>query len=107
MTDRESLQQLLKAHHPCIHIVTQEEDYALRLLTEIAVENQLDLWTWSITRGVRDGLVMDSVSVADTEHPAAALYSFCQSPHRRAVRVMLDLSGHLKDERTLRLLREA
>src|SRR5687767_11839584 len=91
MNDREGLEQLIRARHPCMRIVTHEEDYALRVLREIAVALGLDLWTWSIVGGVRDGLIENSASIADTEHPAAALYHFSQSPHRRAIRVMLDL----------------
>ena len=66
------------------------------------------MWLWSITRGVSDGLLADSPPVLNTEHPAAVLYHFArQQPHKQAMYVMLDLADHLKDGRTLRLLREA
>jgi len=57
---------------------------------------------------VSDGMLADSPPVLNTEHPAAALYHFArQQPHRPAMYVMTDLADHLKDGRTLRLLREA
>ena len=59
----------------------------------------------SVIRGLRDGLVAASPVVTDTEHPAAALY-FLSTLSRQMVAVMLDLAGHLKEERTMRALRE-
>ena len=44
--------------------------------------------------------------VTNTEHPAAALY-FLSTISRQVVVIMLDLVPHLKDERTMRSLREA
>ena len=60
---------------------------------------------WSVIRGSCDGLVAASPVVTDTEHPAAALY-FLSTLSRQMVAVMLDLAGHLKEERTMRALRE-
>ena len=108
MTDLEQINQLITARHPCLAFSTFEEEYVLGLLRQVAVERGWDLWLWSITRGVSDGLVADSPPVLNTEHPAAALYHFArQQPHKQAMYVMLDLADHLKDGRTLRLLREA
>src|SRR5215213_4860582 len=108
MTDLEHINDLLTSHHPCIAVATFEEDYVLGLLRQAAVDRGWDLWLWSITRGVCDGLLADSPPVLNTEHPAAALYHFArQQPHKQAMYVMLDVADHLKDGRTLRLLREA
>jgi len=108
MTDLEHINDLLTSHHPCIAVATFEEDYVLGVLRQAAVDRGWDLWLWSITRGVSDGMLADSPPVLNTEHPAAALYHFArQQPHRPAMYVMTDLADHLKDGRTLRLLREA
>ena len=108
MSDQEHISRLITARHPCLAIATFEEDYALGLLRMIAVERGWDLWLWSVTRGVSDGLIADSPPVASSEHPAAALYHFArQQPHKQAIFVTVDLADHLKDGRTLRLLRES
>ena len=110
MTDAEQINQLISARHPCVAVATFEEDYVLGLLRQAAVERGCDLWHWSITRGVRDGLIAGSPAVRDTDHPAAALYHFGQfadQPHKQGLYVTVDLADHLKDGRTLRLLREA
>jgi len=107
MTDRESLEELFLARHPLVAIQTFEEEYVLTVLGELAVERQIDLWIWSATDGIRDGLLSDSPAVADTDHAAAALYWLLKQSQRPAMFVFCDLLGFLKDERTLRCLREA
>ena len=106
MTDPQRLELLFHAHHPCISIVTYEEDYALDTTREAAEQVKKPLWVWSVIQGVRDGLRSDGLAIKDTEHPAAALYHFAYRENR-SVCVMLDLADHLKDARTLRVLREA
>ncbi len=106
MTDRVAIERLIAARHPCVAISTFEEDYVLSLLREIALERSQELWLWTVSQGVRDGMLAGSTSLADTEHPAAALY-FAADQQRGGIWVMTDLAGHLKDERTLRVLREA
>lgn len=103
--DVQRLEVLLSSEHPAIHIPTLEEDEALRVIRETALGARRDLWLWSVSRGVRDGLLAQPVPIADTEHPAAALY-YWLGRNEPIIAVMLDLSGHLKDERTLRLLRD-
>jgi SpoVK/Ycf46/Vps4 family AAA+-type ATPase len=108
MTDLDQINQLITARHPCLAVATFEEDYVLGLLREIAGQRGWDLWLWSVTRGVSDGLLADSPPILNTEHPAAALYHLAQRrPGKPEVCVMVDLGDHLKDGRTLRLLREA
>src|SRR4051812_23535689 len=110
MTDLEHIDQLITARHPCLAVSTFEEEYVLGLLRHVAVERGWDLWLWTITEGVRDGLLSDSPPVPDTDHPAAALYHFGRQQravHKPALFVTVDLADHLKDGRTLRLLREA
>src|SRR4051812_39376354 len=109
-TDDERLRQLILAEHPAIAISTFEETYVMEMLRRLAIDAGTeggDLWIWSVSRGIRDGLVEGGPSVADTEHPAAALYYLVQQKEKTGTFVFLDLAGHLKDERTLRMLREA
>ncbi len=105
MTDREKLELLFRARHPCISISTFEEDYALDLVKTAAQEEGRGLWVWSINRGIRNGFRDDDLPVADTEHPAAALY-YLGVNENNSICVTLDLAEHLKEPRTLRILRE-
>src|SRR3954471_19332204 len=108
MTDSEQIEQLVTARHPCVAVATFEEEYVLGLLRELSAQKGWDLWVWSVTRGLSDGLVANSPPVLNTDHPAGALYHIAnQQPPKPAVYVMLDLADHLKDGRTLRVLREA
>jgi hypothetical protein len=104
-TDHERLGQLLAAGHPCISIATFEEDDAMDLVRRLAMDSGLPMSQWSINQGVRDGLLARSGAVADSEHPAAALYHLGQQS-RPCIAVMFDIAAHLRDERTLRMLRE-
>ena len=106
MSDRERLQQLLSARHPCVAITTADEEYALIHLREIALEAGREMWQWTITDGLRDSLLQGGTIVHQTEHPAAALYHIARNVNGAPLCAMLDLPGHLKDERTLRTLRE-
>jgi SpoVK/Ycf46/Vps4 family AAA+-type ATPase len=107
MSDEERFQSLLQARYPAIAMVTPEEEDALDAVLRAAIELQLDALLWSNSKGVRDGLLEDGISVPDTEHPAAALFHLSTLARKRRVIVMLDLAGHLcKDERTLRQWRD-
>src|SRR5690606_7536774 len=71
------------------------------------IEQRHDLLIWSITGGLREGTMAASAAVSGTEHPAAAMYHLLhQRQPRRTIVAFLDLVAHLKEERTLRLLRE-
>src|SRR4051812_47373313 len=107
MTDRKQLEQFLINRRPWIVMQTFEEEYVLGLLREISVDAQLELWIWSATDGLRDGLLSGSTPVANTEKAGAALYSLTRDRRPPGMYVMLDLGPHLKDERTMRCLREA
>lgn len=96
---------MVQSRHPCIALCTCEEDDALALVRESAIEMQRPMWLWSATRGVRDGILADSAMIADSEHPAAALTYLLQSSPA-ALTALLDLNTHLKDAKTLRLLRD-
>ena len=106
MTDRQRLEQLIKARHSCLTITTADEEYVLVHLREIAVEAGREVWQWTITDGLRDALVAGEREVPQTDHPAAALFHLTRNTTGAVFCIMLDLPGHLKDERTLRTLRE-
>ena len=44
MTDQTRFEQLVQARHPCVQIITYEEDYALQVVRHAAVENGWDCW---------------------------------------------------------------
>lgn len=105
-TDIDRLDQLVAARHGCISILTFEEEHAIHAAREVAMSRSCDLWTWSCSTGLRDGLMKEAASIADTEHPAAALYFLLTNPAIRGIVAMLDLGTHLRDDKTLRLLRD-
>jgi ATP-dependent 26S proteasome regulatory subunit len=107
MTDRERLQQLIVARHPLVVVATGDEFYMLGLLRQLAADRGCELWLWSVTLGWRDGLRADAPPIPDTDHPAAAMHYVANLPPQPRLYVTLDLAGHLKDERTLRAMREA
>src|SRR5690242_6733371 len=80
MTDSEQFAQLLEARNACVSIVTFGEQYALSVVRDVAMERGMNLRLWSVTRGLRDGLVADAPSAPDSEHPAAALYLLSNDP---------------------------
>ncbi|MFQ5411488.1 MAG: AAA family ATPase [Phycisphaerae bacterium] len=105
MNDQQHLEALILGRHPCITLATNDEPYAVSLVRQIVLHIPHQLRIWSINGGIRDGLIADQPPVPETEHPAAALYYFLQQ-HQVGVLLMLDLAPHLKDSRTLRLLRD-
>src|SRR5947209_1226237 len=106
MSDRVKLEQLILAKHPCVTIASSDEGYALTLLRESAVEAGREMWLWTVTEGLREGLLSKSPALPQTEHPAAALFHLSRNLASPALVAVLDLPGHLKDERVLRTLRE-
>lgn len=105
-SDQENLEKFINAGHACIAIQTLEEEHALHLVRHAAVGR--GLWLWSVVDGIRDGLIADLPPIPETEHPAAALLYWTRLAGDGQDRICaaLDLSGHLRDERTTRALRE-
>jgi MoxR-like ATPase len=99
------LRALVESTCPCIWIVTDEEDYAIRLAQVAAIDTGRPLRIWSVVRGLADGLVEGSRAEAGTENPAAALFHLGVAVDS-GITAMLDLTPHLGDERTLRALRD-
>ncbi len=103
--DIDKLIQLLSAHHPCIQIITYEEDFALSVIHQAAKKLNKRYWRWTIIEGIRDGFRDDGLPISDTENPGAALY-FLSRSENTSLAVMQDISVHLSDTRVLRMLRE-
>ncbi|MCA9295201.1 MAG: AAA family ATPase, partial [Phycisphaerales bacterium] len=105
--DAHRLTALLRAGHPCIRIETSEESHARSIVDVAAVQVQHAYWIWSVTRGLRSGLLERTTPINETEHPAAALYHIAYNVTSPLVCLFEDLGPHLEDERTLRSLRDA
>lgn len=106
--DKARLEQLIDAKHPCIRIVTTEEADALELLRLIAHErDDAELRGWSATQGVHNGLLglEPPGMTVDTLNPAGALRHLLEHESWR-IAYLLDLADHLRDESTLRALRD-
>lgn len=106
MSDLERLTHLLQAGHRCVLIQTTEERQAIELLAQAALQLGWRSLLWSASHGLRDGELADARPIADTTNPAAACF-FLTTVRQQTLVVLCDLVGHLRDERTLRVLREA
>jgi ATP-dependent 26S proteasome regulatory subunit len=103
-SESQRLQQMFLSQHPCITMATVEEDDALLAVRHMAVEVGIDVWIWSSSQGLREGL-LNSGSLPDTAPAVAAIYKLLMLT-KPSIMVFLDLAGHLKDERVLRMLRD-
>lgn len=104
MNDRKALASLIQSGHCCLAISTLEEEYALGLVREIAVAGNRPAWMWSVSGGVQDAVVAGSVLVPETEDPVSGLSHFGQLSNSPLC-ITLDLAAHVREERTLRVLR--
>jgi SpoVK/Ycf46/Vps4 family AAA+-type ATPase len=104
MTDLARLEGLLRSRRPLITIRTFEEDYALGLVRNAALNLGRACWLWSLTTGVRDGLLANAAPIPDTTDPAAAL-ALLGERERTPLLVALDLGAHLREPRVLRAVR--
>jgi SpoVK/Ycf46/Vps4 family AAA+-type ATPase len=105
MDDIERFEQLITGGYCCISVVTYEEQYALEMVRQVALSLNRDVWIWSVAGGVRDGLLGESLFIADTESPAAGLRNFTNAKDG-SICVTLDLAEYLKGGVALRILRD-
>jgi MoxR-like ATPase len=105
MNDFENLEQLVQGGYYCISIITQEERYALEIVSKTARKLKRDMWIWSIAEGVRDGLIEGSPAIAETDTPAAGLANLSKAKPG-SLCVTLDLAEHLRGGKALRILRD-
>ena len=105
MDDIERFEQLITGGYCCISIVTYEEQYALEIVRQVALGLSRDMWIWSVSGGVKDGLLANSPFIADTETPAAGLRNLTNAKEG-SICVTLDLAEYLKGGLSLRTLRD-
>jgi AAA+ superfamily predicted ATPase len=105
MTDHERLVRLLQSGTTCVSICTCEEDEALGLCRDAALELAIPMQLWTASVGLRDALLEDSARLADTESPAAAL-ALLLDRKPAPFTVLVDIAAHLKDAKILRMLRD-
>lgn len=102
----ERLKRDLDGTHPLVVVATDDEAELSDALYA-AVPEGTSHFRWSAVQGLGEARFASS-SVADTEHPAAALaWISLRAPAQRAIWVFYDLAAHLGDARTFRALKEA
>ncbi len=104
MTDQQRLEKLLQTGATAVTIGTFEEDHAMGLARDAAIELGRPLVVWSVSGGVQDGLFSGAPPVPQSESPSAALLHFA-SREDKPICVALDLAPHLKNDSVLRGLR--
>ncbi|RMG32775.1 MAG: AAA family ATPase [Planctomycetota bacterium] len=104
MLTAEALDQIrarILARFPMLSLVTWEEDRWLAELNALAEELQYDLFTWSVTRGLRP----QPQPPLNKQGPLHVLSWFGQSPPRRLL-VLQDFAPFLTDPAVVRRLRD-
>jgi len=104
--DLEQFTRLMRAQHSAVAILTFEEEYAVDIVRQTVMGRGEDLWLWTHTDGVRDGIIANGAPLVSTENPAAAIYSLLKDKGKKGIFLFLDLASHLDEKRCLRLLRE-
>jgi ATP-dependent 26S proteasome regulatory subunit len=106
LTLTQRLARDLDGTHPLVVIETDDEaDLRDHLFAAISESTPYSRWT--AVQGLGDARYA-AQSVADTEHPAAALaWIALRAASTRAVWVFYDVAAHLNDPRTHRALKEA
>jgi len=105
MDDFERFEQLINGRYCCISIVTHEERYALEVVRQITLALGRDMWIWSASDGVKEGLLAGSPSIADTDRAEAGLANLAGA-NPGSICVTLDLAEHLRSGKALRVLRD-
>jgi len=105
MDDIERFKRLIKGGDSCISIVTYEERCALDIIRHASLDLKRDMFIWSISGGVRDGLLAESPFVAETETPASGL-NYLKETKDGSICVTLDIAEHLKAGLALRAIRD-
>ena len=104
MDDVERIKKFISGDNCLISIITYEEQYALDIIRQAALDLKMGLWIWSAAGGVREGFLSDSLFVGDTETPTEGLLHFSDAKED-SVCVTLDISQHLNKGITMRALR--
>ncbi len=104
--DLKHIERAIAARHTCISIVTPEEDHARHLITTAVAGTTGGLWWWSASRGIHSGPLENNPADPSMTDATAALNHFAHTLDGPGACVMLDLTDHLSDARTLRALRD-
>lgn len=105
MNDVERLERLINSGHPCISIVTHEEHDALSLVRDATLNLNRSMLLWSIGYGIRDGLLSGCPAEHETDTADTGLCHFAMAADK-PICVTLDLAEHLKNDLTLRIMRD-
>jgi len=107
LTNRNELLRLIEARHPAISIVTPEEDDAVTIGRDAAVEAKRNFIQWDCVNGLRDGLLDRAAMIEDTQ-PAGGALAWIEKHAGDAIYCFLDLAEHLdRDPACKRLVRDA
>ena len=108
-TARDAVRQFLEARHPCVRLVTDEEEHAREIVWDVAASLRLPLKTWSAVAGLREEMLEPARRNPEeglgSENPAGAMLQLSRidTPH---ICMTLDLAAHLEDKVVLRAMRE-
>ena len=104
MNDIERIKQYINGDNCCISIVTYEEQYALDIIRQAALDLKKSLWIWSVAGGVKEGFLTDSLFISDTDTASEGLIHF-SGVKENSICVTLDLAEHLNTGLATRALR--
>ena len=104
----EGLLRNLRSGHKCVRISTHEESECIALAVEAGLELGLDVFSYSVTGGIRAAELADNKpNRLDAEtSPAGTLKWFLAEQRRPAMLITLDLGDQLGDSVNLRAFRD-
>jgi SpoVK/Ycf46/Vps4 family AAA+-type ATPase len=105
LDDIAELKKLIKSGHNCISITTHEEHEALGVIRNVALDIRRPMYIWSMGYGAREGYMAAMAAEPDTAEPNQGM-CYMATAKEDPICVMLDLGQHLKNELTLRILRD-
>lgn len=103
-TNPQILTRAIQSTAPCVTITTYEEDEAVDLCREVALEIGRDLWVWSVASGVQDGLMSGNPAESETNEPSHAMAHFATLTNAPLC-ILLDTIVHLREAPVLRVFR--
>jgi hypothetical protein len=106
MLANEELSLLIKSRYPLVYVESIDETYVLDQLRAIARSLRLDIYEWSVTRGLKRHLLKESYP--GTEVPAEALRSILNTAPGKsdALYILKDFERFLGDATVMRLLKD-
>jgi hypothetical protein len=98
----ERLGLLIRARYPVVQLVTHEEARADRAFEKVAGQEGMQVYRWSVTKGLRG----PRGRVKESRDPASALGAL-EHVSEPTVFIFSDLHAHLDDPRVVRRVRDA